>query len=263
MNWSKIARNIFIVMIVSFILGFASAFWDIHLSPETWIVIFVLAFLILFGSGIYNLMNPTRFLSKGMYNKAIEEFNNIINKYKGNDRVMNAMNLNIASCYSRLGDFQRSIEYLDKIDSKTRAIDKNLTFAYSGLYVVNLMLLDREYEKIEEHLKKVVEINDLIEFYPIRAYFEALKADEKKTLDYIEKYQNRKENRKFILSFMNTSLVFDKFTIDVENNFFIGMSYYKLNDFKSAILYLSKIINYEYDNFYSRKAREILEEIKK
>ena len=89
------------------------------------------------------------------------------------------------------------------------------------------------------------------EAYPIRAYFEAVKGNQKEALRYIEAYINKEKRRKVIFSLRKSTLVYDKFTYDIENNYFIGMTYLKLNEPQLAKEYFSKASKSQYENYFS------------
>ncbi|WP_077847081.1 hypothetical protein [Clostridium puniceum] len=93
----------------------------------------------------------------------------------------------------------------------------------------------------------------------IRAYFEAVKGNKEEALRYIEDYVNKEKKRKVIFSLKKSTLVYDKFNYDIENNYFLGMTYLKLNESQLAKEYFSKASKSQYENYFSKKAGEYLE----
>ena len=70
------------------------------------------------------------------------------------------------------------------------------------------------------------------------------------------------EGKKLSFSFIKSSVIIDKFIYNIQNNFFIGACYLKMNNYALARQYLEKASNSRYDNYFSKKSKELLEAIK-
>ena len=86
-----------------------------------------------------------------------------------------------------------------------------------------------------------------------------MKGNQKEALRYIETYINKEKRRKVIFSLKKSTLVYDKFNYDIENNYFLGKTYLKLNESQLAKEYFSKARKSQYENYFSKKAGEYLE----
>ena len=123
----------------------------------------------------------------------------------------------------------------------------------------SLILLEENVQAAIEYYEKAVELLKPEEAYPIRAYFEAVKGNKEEALRYIEDYVNKEKKRKVIFSLKKSTLVYDKFNYDIDNIYFLGMTYLKLNESQLAKEYFSKASKSQYENYFSKKAGEYLE----
>ncbi|KNF10206.1 hypothetical protein CLPU_1c03710 [Gottschalkia purinilytica] len=252
----ELLPTIIIAGTVGLILGIK----NVELNFRTSIIIFVpLFFIILTVLIIKNIFGTTKLLEKGKYDELIEKCEENLEYGRLNKKQKNAFINNIAVAYHRMGNFIKSKEIFDKID--TGNLDKNLRYIYYTFKIENALLTDKYSENIEEYIKKALDIYKLSSFYPTLAYYEALHNNENKSLEYINNYINSDDSKKSIWSFFNTSLIFDKFIYDIENNYLIGITYLELEKSDLAKEYLLKATKCEYDNYFTSKARELLREI--
>lgn len=249
--------KLILVLLCSAILGGILGFSGIHIELKDWVIIYfgvvISAILVVIIRGMNNLNS----LHKGEYSKAIESFKKTMKKHGRNTKIVNAMLYNISVCYYRKGDFYEVESCLDKIELKS--CDDNIKWGYFFLRASSLILLEENVHAAAEYCEKAVELFNPEEAYPIRAYFEAVKGNQKEALRYIETYINKEKRRKVIFGLKKSTLVYDKFNYDIEYNYFLGMTYLKLNEPQLAKEYFSKSSKSQYENYFSKKAGEYLE----
>ena len=194
-------------------------------------------------------------VSKGRYNEAIESFKKIIKKCENKIKIRNVILFSIALCYSRLGEFEKSDQYLSEVDVKI--MEEYFKWNYFILNAMNIMLLGEETNEAEQYLQKALIIFEKKEFYPAEAYFYSLRGNNQECLNYIHMYLEHIEEKK-LSGFINK---LDKFIYNVQNNFLIGACYLKMNNYVLAKQYLKKSCKCNYDNYFSKKSEELLKVI--
>ena len=230
--------KLILVLLCSAIFGVTLGFSRIHIGLKDLVIIYcvlvISAILLVFIRGMNNLNS----LHKGEYSKAIESFKKTMKKHGRNTKIVNAMLYNISVCYYRKGDFHEVESCLDKMDLKS--CDDNIKWGYFFLRASSLILLEENIYAAIEYYEKSLELLNQEEAYPVKAYFEAVKGNQKEALRYMETYINKERRRKVIFSLKKSTLVYDKFNYDIENNYFLGMTYLKLNEPQLAKEYFSK-----------------------
>lgn len=242
-------------IIVSMFFGFFIGFRDIKIEQSLLIIFIIASFVISLVFILYKWIKLIHLISSGNYLKAIDYSNALLIKYKGKKSLTNPILLNIANCYNRTGNFQKSIEILDEIDTKN--LDKNRSFALAVAYGSNLILLEENINVIKMYFEKTLAMTKLIEYYPLFANYEVLVGNNDAASEYIEKYIHQDKHKKIKLV-GGDLFVFDKFSINIENNYSIGLYYVKIGDSNSAKEYFKKSAECKYDNYYSRKSKEFL-----
>jgi hypothetical protein len=76
----------------------------------------------------------------------------------------------------------------------------------------------------------------------------------------LEEYENLKFNKKFVSGFY-TVLLIDDFSKRVNENFMLGLYYYKIGEGDKAKVYLTEAANCSYKNFFSNMAKDLLIEL--
>lgn len=251
--------KIILVLLCSAIFGVTLGFSKIHIELKDWVIIYFGIVIIAVLFVIIRGMNNLNSLHKGEYSKAIESFTKTMKKHGRNTKIVNAMLYNISVCYYRKGDFYEVESCLDKMD--LNSCDDNIKWGYFFLRASSLILLEENVQAAIEYYEKAVELLNPEEAYPFRAYFEAMKGNKKEALRYIEDYFNKEKRRKVIFSLKKSTLVYDKFIYDIQYNYFLGMTYLKLNEPQLAKEYFSKASKSQYENYFSKKAGEYLEEL--
>lgn len=251
--------RLILVVLCSAIIGGILGFSGIRLELKDWVIIYLVVVFIALLFIITRGMNSLNLLYKGQYSKAIEGFMKTKNKYGSNAKIVNAMLYNISVCNFRKGDFYEVENYLDKMDLKS--CDENIKWGYFLLKANSLILSGQNINAAIEYYEKAVELLDPEEAYPVKAYFEAVKGNQKEALRYINAYINKEKRRKVIFGLKKSTLVYDKFVYDIENNYFLGMTYLKLNEPQLAKEYFNKASKCKYENYFSKKAGEYLNNI--
>lgn len=248
-----------LVVLCGVILGTTLRFSRIHLEIKDWIIAYLVIVISALLFVITRGMNNLNSLYKGEYNKAIEIFKKTMKKHWRNGKIVNAMLYNISVCNYRKGDFYEVESYLDKMN--LNSCDDNVKWGYFFLRASSLIFLEENINAAMKYYEKAVEIFNPEEAYPVRAYFEAVNGNKQEALRYIEVYVNKEKRRKIIFGLKKSTLVYDKFIYDIENNYFLGITYLKLNEPQLAKEYFSKASKCEYENYFSKKSGDYLEKI--
>lgn len=248
--------RLILVTLCSLILVGILEFSGIHLDMIGGAIIFLFVVICMLLFIIARSFNSLKLLHKGEYSKAIEGFKKNMKKYGNNTKIVNAMLYNIAVCNYRKGDFCEMEAYLDKIDLKS--CDDNVKWGYFFAKANGLILLEENINGAIEYHEKASELLNIEGAYPVKAYFEAVKGNQKEALMYINAYFDNEKRRKVIFDLKKSTLVYDKFVYDIENNYFLGITYLKLNEPQLAKEYFIKASKSKYENYLSKKAGEYL-----
>lgn len=209
---------------------------------------------------LYSFSNPLRLMAKGKYAQAIKQMQKTLNAftYRHYQTLRCSMIYNLAICYNRAGDLQRSRTVLDQIDLPNLK-DKKLRYGYYCLYAGNLLLLEEEPEEAVEMLDKAIIICNTLELRPLLALGESCRGNFEAALEYIKSYQTSPDKeKKIVFSVRESTLIIDAFTLKVEYNYFIGLTYLKAGKQESAAPYFKKAAEWKFDNYYSTKAKKNL-----
>jgi len=255
-----------LLMIWSVILGiFLGAIlirYDIYILPYLFgytiaalVIIFIVIFLITLYIAYRNFKLQMKMLNMGKYEEVIKE---LLNKHKKASKsfLYKQQYLgNVANCYNRMGNFEESLNYLDKINNDIA--DKNSKALNYVLYAHNLYFLGMDIEKAEELVNKSRQLMDMPETILLDALIKLELGEEEKAANIIEEYYRLKSKKKYILGFY-TQIVFDEYTKEVNENFMLGYYYFKLGSMGKANKYLSQAAKCDYKNYFSDKAKELL-----
>lgn len=244
--------GICIGILVGLALGIILALLDIDVPLIIWIIIILLVGIFF----IAKLANPLRYVLKGQIDTAVTMYLKQIEKYDQYKSVYNANNYNIAMCYNLKGDFEASIEYLKKLNETK--LDKNLTSAYYFLFASDLILLERDMELAEEYLLKSRKTKVLPGLVLLESCIETQKGNFTRAKELIMEYKNNKKN--MVALGLNIMVTVKKLE-NITNDFLIGLNYFKMNDLQQAKQSFEDVSKYDYDFYYVRKAKELLQDI--
>lgn len=226
--------------------------------------VFVILFAGAFAALVYSVLSPMRHMIKGNYEQAIAKMRLqlVSASYSRKPLLKASLLLNLANCFNRQGSIEQSLATLAEIDLSD-IDDERFLFGYYGLYATNLVLQDEESERAAHMLHKAYALLPVPEILPLLAYSEASRRNHDRAEWYLSEYLSytaspKNATKKFIWSVKETTLVFDEFTMAIENNFYVGMAYLKLGHEDLARTHLSLAVKAEHPNYYSAKAREVL-----
>lgn len=262
--------KIFIICIVSAVINLL-LFEEFHF--------FVYLFC---GVGMYIIINIPKIRSavkiitlreKGEFEEALQVIDRFERKYAKMPAQINQMMLDRAACYNRIGEFQKSIECLEKcnLDLVKKPILKAI---YYELFAVNLIMLHKDYVQAKEYLKKAKSIKKVPANFFINKYIEALEGkreNEEEFLDSVKKefpkidLEGKKsidKNLKYkILEISSEKIPGAKYD-EMLMNFFMGLYFIENNQLENAKDTLSLASDYKYTNYFTKEAEHILKEYK-
>jgi len=201
---------------------------------------------------------------RGEYQQALAFFQKDLKNRFASQNLKRVAIYNTALIYHRQGHFEDSIQWLEKLDSQK--IDRNLQSIYYGLYAVNLLFLERNFDQVADYLSKSFALVRKPQIYLYFSYLYILQADIQQAANAIDEYHSLKKNiPKTQQSFglFKVRLIFDREFENLLENLFIGIYYQTLNEISLAREFLTKAAVYPYDNFYKSKAFELLMNLEK
>ncbi len=229
----------------------------LRLLLEYWYV-FVVLFIVFFIFRLFSIFKPMRYLSRGNYAQAISKMERLLHTetYKKNSKLTSSLLYNIANCYNRQGDLRKSLEVLTQIDFQKNK-DSRFLYCYDVLYAVNLFLLETDIEDAISMMDKAKAILQANEIMPLLALSEGWKGNIDKAQEYLNLYKSPENGKgRLLFSLKNMTLIYDKFTYEIGNNYFIALTYLKMGKRDQAYPYLNKATQAEYPNYYTEKAKE-------
>jgi tetratricopeptide (TPR) repeat protein len=259
-KWGKFLLNIGKSVVIGIIFGII--FGIIHFvtgyEATLPIVIFIVVIFVLFEFFL-DFYIPIYIMFRGRYDEAIIKMKRLIERKKYNERSRDSAIFNLANCYHRKGDFDESINYLNKINQDT--LDKNLKHVYYSLYAENLLMLERNIDLAEKYLNRASDspkhYKELLAPY---IFLNLLKGDIEKSNEYVQVMQNNRNRKSFIITRTIILLVDRKFK-KIQDCYALGLHYYRMMSYDLAKKYLIESSNCSYSNCYSERAKLLLEKI--
>lgn len=176
-------------------------------------------------------------------------------------RILNQVIIiyNIAVVYARMGEFESSITWLERIDlAKIPNISKS---SYYGMYAFNLLHLGRSFEVAENYLNEAA----LLEKRPILdlafCYLYLLKNDLEKATEHVKIYLDNPEKTQRIYKQGTIRIKVDQTYFTGMENFYLGLYYQAMNDVKKAEEHFFAAALMPYDNFIKREAHRLYNSI--
>jgi len=201
---------------------------------------------------------------RGEYQQALVFFQKDLKNRFASQNIKKVAIYNIALIYHRQGQFENSMQWLQKLDSQK--MDRNLQSIYYGLYAVNLLFLERNFDQVADYLSKSFALLRRPQAYLCFSYLYILQADIQQAANAIDEYHSLKKNvSKTQQSFglFKVRLIFDREFDNLLENLFMGIYYQTINEISLAREFLAKAAVYPYDNFYKSKAFELLMNLEK
>lgn len=219
------------------------------------VVIVVITALIATIIAINQWKQPMNLANEGKFQEAIEVFEKLHEKHKGKMGYKNQGIGGLANMYNRMGEFEKSNSYLDKLDFET--LDNNSKAVSYAIYAHNLYFLDLNLFKARNYIKRCREIVEMPEFILLQALLE-LELEGREVSDkLVEEYENLKFDKKFVGG-LYTVLLIDEFSKKVNESFMLGLYYYKIGEVGKAKDYLKEAASCSYENFFSNMAKDLL-----
>lgn len=244
-----------LVSIISF--SVTSLFLIVSISLITnihyyWIMLLIVAYCI---TSYYSFTKPTSLMLTGNYRKSLQLYKknlktNILIKTSKINKDCTLYN--IALNYHLIGGFEKSIEWLLKVD-KASLTTNTLKGAFYSLESGNLLMLERNINTAENNLEIASSLIDLPYIYLWYCYLYLLKNNSDEAKEMIEKYLHaQKNNQKYYGEYPR--LIIDQKSQDVFANLVTGLYYQAMNDATQAKDYFYKASLCPYDNIYKLKA---------
>lgn len=193
-------------------------------------------------------------LNNGRYQEFISYMSERHNKYYKQRPHKCSCLLGIANCYSRMGNFQESINYLKKIDYSK--INKAIKSGYFLLYSLNLYFLNENLDKAVEFVNESRVLLDTPESMLLKALIELElgKIDDANKL--VEEYFSKINRKKIIIKFA-AIVYFDNYITNVIEKYMLGLYYMKMLNMDKAKSYFCEAANCNYKSYFSDKAKAL------
>lgn len=248
--------------ILGVFIGILQAALDINfLTDYLVLLIIVIVFAVAVLATIFVINQwklPINLANEGKFQEAIEVFEKLHGKHKDKMGYKNQGIGGLANMYNRMGEFEKSNSYLDKLDFET--LDNNSKAVSYAIYAHNLYFLDLNLYKARNYIKRCREIVEMPEFILLQALLE-LELEGREASDrLVEEYENLKFDKKFVGG-LYTVLLIDEFSKKVNESFMLGLYYYKIGEVHKAKGYLKEAASCSYENFFSNMAKDLLIEL--
>lgn len=171
-----------ILILVSYIsFSVTSVFLIVSISLITnihyyWILLLIVIFLAYWSKSYYSFMKPTSLMLTGNYSKSLQFFKKNLKKniiIKTNKFYKECTLYNIAVNYHLMGGFEESTKWLLKIDKSS--FSNTLKGVFYSLEAGNLLMLERDIDTAESHLKIALSFINLPYIYLWCCYLYLLK----------------------------------------------------------------------------------------
>ena len=228
-----------------------------------WAMLYIIPIIILFvtfiiATDIYFMIKESKYqqtlLNNGRYDELIKYMINKHEQINGKMGYKEQYLVGIANCYNRMGNFQESLNYLEKIEENK--MDNKIKAGYYTSYSSNLYFLNKSLNKAEELINKSRKLLDMPESMLLQGLItiELNKKDEASQL--IEQYL-KKETRKKYMFEIYTVMYIDEYTSEICENFMLGLYYKKIGEGVNAKKYFSKSAKCNYKNYFSDISKEL------
>jgi tetratricopeptide (TPR) repeat protein len=248
--------------IVGAVIGILQAALNINFMTDyTVLFIIVIAVVIAVLSIIFAIIQwkqPMNLANEGKFQEAIDVFEKLHEKHKGKMGYKNQGIGGVANMYNRMGEFEKSNSYLDKLDFET--LDNNSKAVSYAIYAHNLYFLDLDLYKARNYIKKCRELVEMPEFILLYALLELQLEGREASDKVVEEYENLKFDKKSVGG-LYTVLLIDEFSKKVNESFMLGLYYYKIGEADKAKGYLKEAASCSYENFFSNMAKDLLIEL--
>jgi tetratricopeptide (TPR) repeat protein len=208
---------------------------------------------------VYQMLRPVWLLSKGKYDGAIVLFERHARYYPDWWGIKNAARFNIALCHHRKGDFEESMNWLNRI--VTGRLSPKSTGNYYGLLASNLIMQNQELELAEQYLDRSQSLIRLPHAALSRSYLELLRGNKPGAEKAIADYFHMKDKLKRLIFGWKTVIFVDLEFLSCMSNYVLGFYYSQTGDATLAKKHLAIACSCKYKNLYSDKADSLLKNL--
>lgn len=245
------------VIVLGFLLGLVFAICEINIISYI-VPISILLIIFTMAVSAYFILKELNYqqslLNTGRYNELIKYLLDKHEQYSGKMGYRQQYLVFVANCCNRMGNFQESLSYLEKIqenkmDNKTKA-------GYYLLYSSNLYFLNQSLNKADELINKSRTLLDMNESMLLHALIDIGLNKKEDARQLIEQYHKRGTAKKYMFG-ISTVLYVDEYTSKVSEKFMLGLYYKNIGDEENSIKYFSESANCDYRNYFSDISKEI------
>jgi tetratricopeptide (TPR) repeat protein len=245
-------------IVLGLFLGFILVKYEIHIISVIipsiiLLIIFIIATVIYFA--FKELRHQQILLDNGRYDELIKHLTDKHEQLNGKMGYKEQYLVGIANCYNRMGNFEESLNYLEKVD--LGKMDNKIKAGYYGLISSNLYFLNRSLNRAEELINKSRQLLDMPESILLQALIdiELNKKDDAKQL--VEQYYKKATKKKYMFG-VYTIMYIDEYTSKVSEKFMLGLYYKKIGDEEKSKEYFFKSANCSYKNHFSDISKELI-----
>lgn len=199
-----------------------------------------------------------KLMNMGEFNDAITLYEELHEKYYKRNSYKEQALLGIANCYNRLGEFDKSLNYMD--DMAADNLDKASQALYYAIYAHDLYFLRKELLKALEYIRLSRELIDLPETILTQAMIELELNGMAAAGEIIDEYFNHENSPRHFVG-LYTLIIIDEFSRQVNENFMLGLYYHNIGDKEKAAKYLFEAAKYGHDNYFTVEARHMIKNL--
>lgn len=243
--------------ILGAILGAVSAIYEIRsvylIMPA--IILFVIYIIVATIYSIFKeLKNQKTLIDNGRYDELIKYSIDKHEKMKGKIGYKGQYLVSIANCYNRMGSFQESLNYLEKIE--VNKMDNRTKASYYALISSNLYFLNQNINRAEELIIKSRQLWDTPEHSLLQALI-CIELNKKDIASQLIEQYHKKATRKKYMFGAYTMYYFDEYCFEISEKFMLGLYYKKIGNEEESKEYLLKSAKCNYKNYFSDISKEL------
>lgn len=200
------------------------------------------------------LKNQKTLIDNGRYDELIKYSINKHEKMKGKIGYKGQYLVNIANCYNRMGNFQESLSYLEKIE--VNKMDNRTKASYYALISSNLYFSNQNLNRADELISKSRQLLDTPEHILQQALIQ-IELNKKDTAsELVEQYHKKTTRKKYMLGAYSMDYI-DEYCVEISEKFMLGLYYKKIGNEEEAKEYFLKSAKCNYKNYFSDISKEL------
>lgn len=246
-----------IPIVLGGILGLIFAIYKIRLVsliiPA--IILFVIYFIAAVIYFIFKeLKHHKTLIDNGRYDELIKYSTNKHEKMKGKISYKEQYLVNIANCYNRMGNFQESLNNLEKI--QVHKMDNKTKSSYYTLISSNLYFLNQNLNRAEELISKSRQLLDTPERILQQALIDIELNKKDNASQLVEQYHKVTTRKKYMFGVYSIDYI-DEYCIEISEKFMLGLYYKKIGNEEKSKEYFLKSANCNYKSYFSDISKEL------